>query len=114
MANLKTKHSGTRITPEIAEALAGEAERGYDLSREAEQMTKDLREDYETRAGEQPLLPKAPAGLEPIPTPKPPREYETPPRIPPNEPQELPPDYQAPPPVTRRSPWHRWGSHWPV
>ncbi len=32
MANLKTKHSGTKITPEIIATLAAEAERGYDLS----------------------------------------------------------------------------------
>jgi len=32
MANPKTKRSETRITPEIAAALAAEAERGYDLS----------------------------------------------------------------------------------
>jgi hypothetical protein len=82
--------------------------------------TKDLREDFETRFGEQLLLPKAPSefpppvGSEPIPVPKPPKEYETPPRIPSHGPQELPPDYQVPPPATRRPPSHRWNSRWPV
>ena len=35
MANPKTKHSGTRVTPEIVAALAAEAERGYDVSQAA-------------------------------------------------------------------------------
>jgi hypothetical protein len=35
VANLKSKQSGTLITPEIVAALAVEAERGYDLSQAA-------------------------------------------------------------------------------
>lgn len=35
MADLKAKRSGARVTPEIAAALAAEAERGYDLSQAA-------------------------------------------------------------------------------